>query len=59
MAKDIGAHKVIVLDRIDRRLALAEEFGADHTVNIEEFNSPDTRQGRVLELTEGRGANVA
>ena len=58
MAKDMGAHKVIVLDRLDRRLALAEEFGADHTMNIEEFNTPDTRRGRVLELTEGCGANV-
>src|SRR5205823_8933247 len=58
MAKDMGAHKVIVMDRLDHRLALAEEFGADHTVNVEEFNTPKTRKQRVLELTEGRGANV-
>ncbi len=58
MAKDMGAHKVIVMDRLDHRLALAEEFGADHTINVEEFNTPNTRRERVLELTEGRGANI-
>lgn len=58
MAKDMGAHKVIVLDRLDHRLALAEEFGADHTINVEEFNTPATRRERVLDLTGGRGADV-
>jgi D-arabinose 1-dehydrogenase-like Zn-dependent alcohol dehydrogenase len=59
MAKDMGAHKVIVLDRLPNRLKLAEEFGADHTINIEEFNTPQKRKERVLELTNGRGADVA
>lgn len=58
MAKDMGAHKVIVLDRLEHRLRLAEEFGADHTVNIEEFNTPNTRRERIMGLTEGRGANI-
>jgi threonine dehydrogenase-like Zn-dependent dehydrogenase len=58
MAKDMGAHRIIVLDRLADRLQLAEEFGADHTINIEEFNTPDTRYNRVMELTEGRGANI-
>ena len=48
----------IVLDRLENRLALAEEFGADHTINIEEFNTPETRVRRVRELTRGRGADV-
>jgi len=56
--KDMGAHKVIVLDRLPQRLALAEEFGADHTINIEEFNTPETRRRAVWDLTEGRGANI-
>jgi Zn-dependent alcohol dehydrogenase len=46
------------MDRLDHRLNLAEEFGADHTINVEEFNTPNTRRDRVLELTEGRGANI-
>ena len=58
MAKDMGAHKVIVLDRMENRLSLAEEFGADHTINIEEWNTPEARRERVWELTEGRGANI-
>ena len=36
----------------------AEQFGADHTINIQEFNTPETRVRRVWELTEGRGADV-
>ena len=58
MAKDMGADRVIVLDRLENRLRLAEEFGADHTINIEEFNTPETRVARVRELTRGRGADV-
>ena len=58
MAKERGADRVIVLDRLENRLALAEEFGADHTINIEEFNTPETRVRRVRELTRGRGADV-
>ena len=58
MAKDMGADRVIILDRLDNRLQLAEEFGADHTINIEEFNTAETRVQRVWELTDGRGADV-
>jgi threonine dehydrogenase-like Zn-dependent dehydrogenase len=58
MAKDMGADRVIVLDRLENRLQLAEEFGADHTINIEEYNTPETRVHRVWELTNGRGADV-
>ena len=54
----MGADKVIVLDRLDHRLRLAEEFGADHTVNIAEYATPEARQERILELTGGRGANL-
>ncbi|MBM3925104.1 MAG: zinc-binding dehydrogenase [SAR202 cluster bacterium] len=58
VAKDLGAHQVIVLDRLENRLQLAEEFGADHTINVEEFNTPEARVGRVKELTHGRGADI-
>ncbi len=51
-----GADTIIVtgLSRDEKKLALAKEFGADHTINIEE---EDGRQ-RVLELTNGHGADV-
>jgi D-arabinose 1-dehydrogenase-like Zn-dependent alcohol dehydrogenase len=58
MAKDMGADRVIVLDRLENRLQLAEEFGADYTINIEEYNTPETRIRRVWELTNGRGADI-
>ena len=58
MAKDMGSDRVIVLDRLQNRLKLAEEFGADYTINIEEFNTAETRLERVKELTNGRGADV-
>ncbi len=57
MAKDMGAHRVIVLDRIPERLALAVEFGADHTINIDEYDSLEARRDRIFELTDGRGSN--
>src|SRR5256712_4690997 len=58
MAKDMGAHQVIVLDRLDNRLRLAEEFGADATINVEEYATPVARVQRIRELTHGRGANI-
>jgi D-arabinose 1-dehydrogenase-like Zn-dependent alcohol dehydrogenase len=53
-----GAAKVIVLDRLPGRLALAERFGADHTINVDEYPSPEERRARILELTDGAGADV-
>ena len=58
MAKDMGADRVIALDRLENRLRLAEEFGADYTINIEEYNTPEARIQRVRELTKGRGADI-
>ena len=55
-AKEAGAGQVIVtgLARDERKLALAREFGADITVNVE---SEDVR-AIVREATDGRGADV-
>lgn len=55
-AKDAGAGRVIVtgLARDANKLALAREFGADVTVNVE----ADDLRGIVREATDGRGANV-
>lgn len=58
MAKDMGADKVIVLDRIDARLDVAREFGADHTINVEEFPTADQRVKMIQEITGGRGADI-
>lgn len=55
-AREAGAGRVIVtgLAADERKLALAREFGADLTVNVE---SEDVR-GIVREATDGRGADV-
>ena len=58
IAKDMGAYPIIVMDRLEPRLELAAEFGADYTINVQETASADERVERVRELTEGVGANV-
>jgi len=58
VARELGAAQVIVIDSIPERLALAREFGADAVVDIEEFPDTEMRVRRVLELTDGWGADV-
>jgi D-arabinose 1-dehydrogenase-like Zn-dependent alcohol dehydrogenase len=58
VAKEMGAGRVIVIDSIPSRLELARGFGADFTVDIEEFPDSEMRIKRVLELTDGWGADV-
>ena len=58
VAKERGVSQVIVIDGIDSRLELAHEFGADVTIDLKEFNTPQARVRRVRELTEGEGADV-
>jgi threonine dehydrogenase-like Zn-dependent dehydrogenase len=58
VAKEMGADKVIAIDRIAGRLALAREFGADATINASELERPEERIAAVRELTDGRGADV-
>ena len=58
MAKDMGAHKVIVLDQLDNRLSLAREFGADATINVLAHPEPEDRIQLVRDHTDGHGADV-
>ena len=51
----VGCGKLIALDIDDRKLDLARQFGADEVINV---NSP-TLQQQILELTDGRGSDVA
>ncbi len=59
VAKDRGAHKIIVIDGIDDRLELAKAFGADEIVDMKEYTTPLERMMRVMELTNFKGADVA
>ena len=53
-ARLVGAAKVIAVDLDDRKLALAREFGATHTVNASEVDPVEA----ILALTDGNGADV-
>ena len=57
VAREMGAGKIIVLDRLPARLALAHEFGADYTVNVDELDMAD-RVDYVLDHTGGIGADL-
>ncbi len=54
--REAGAGRVIVtgLEADRRKLALAQEFGADHCIDVQ---NQDARQ-QIRELTDGRGADV-
>jgi threonine dehydrogenase-like Zn-dependent dehydrogenase len=58
VARDMGADRVIVVDRLADRLELARAFGADHTLNAAEVPTAEQRIEAVKELTGGFGADV-
>lgn len=58
IAKDMGAARVIAIDGQPERLKLAREFGADDTIDINEYPEARDRVARVRELTGGIGADV-
>ena len=58
VARDMGADRIIVLDRIAERLELAKAFGADHTVSVADVATTQRRIEAVLELTDGFGGDV-
>jgi threonine dehydrogenase-like Zn-dependent dehydrogenase len=58
VARERGA-RVIVLDGVADRLDAARSFGAEHTVDIDAFDTAEGRAARVRELTGGLGADVA
>lgn len=58
VAREMGAHRIIVIDGIPDRLELARAFGADEIIDMREYPTPEARIGRVMELTGYRGADV-
>jgi len=58
VARDMGAGRVIAIDAIEERLALARAFGADETINLRELATREARVRRVRELTCGAGADL-
>jgi D-arabinose 1-dehydrogenase-like Zn-dependent alcohol dehydrogenase len=58
VAREMGARQVISVDRIRGRLELARAFGATHTIDASETETPEDRIAAVHELTDG-GADIA
>lgn len=56
-ARLLGCGKLVAVDRFPSRLALAEEFGATLTLNVDETDL-DERLARIREHTGGHGADV-
>jgi len=54
-AKLLGATKIIVVDTVPARLAMAKRMGADIVVDFKKENPVDA----IMRLTEGRGVDVA
>ncbi|MGN6747019.1 MAG: zinc-binding dehydrogenase [Xanthobacteraceae bacterium] len=58
-AQEMGAARVICVGAPERpRLELARKFGAQATVDIERYQTPDARIARVHELGGGFGADL-
>ena len=57
VAKEKGAI-VIVIDGVNDRLNNAKKFGADYIIDLNEYDTVEKRAERVLELTNGNGADV-
>jgi scyllo-inosose 3-dehydrogenase len=57
LSKAAGASTIIAFDRIDERLTIAKEIGADYVFNIEKIGNQKPGE-KVMELTQGWGADV-
>lgn len=57
VAKEFGA-TVVVIDGVKNRLQKAKSFGADHLIDMNEYETTEKRAKAVYELTGGRGADV-
>jgi threonine dehydrogenase-like Zn-dependent dehydrogenase len=52
-AKHYGAGRIIVVESIPERIELAKRFGADDVV------APETAVAQILEMTDGKGVDLA
>jgi threonine dehydrogenase-like Zn-dependent dehydrogenase len=58
VAREMGAGRVIVIDGVDERLALACQFGADETVDLREHPASEARIKHVRALTDDGGGDI-
>lgn len=58
LARLSGARQIIVVGAPEQRLTMAKRLGATDVVSMEQVNNEQERVQAVLELTQGRGAEV-
>ena len=58
MARMLGAGQIIAIDKSEYRLRLAKQLGVSGTVSLNEFPTETERIRRVIELTDGLGADL-
>ncbi|MEM2896324.1 MAG: zinc-binding dehydrogenase [Candidatus Bathyarchaeia archaeon] len=58
LASESGASRIIVTDKNSERLKIAKKLGADHSINLEELRDRESRIEKLMELTDGIGADV-
>jgi len=57
VAKEMGAGRVISLDKRDHRLEMAKAFGAEVTINVDK-TSREQRSEMIRDITRGVGADL-
>ncbi len=58
LAKSTYASQTIVIDSVEKRLEIAKDIGADYIIDMNVHKNEKDRINRVLELTNGRGADL-
>lgn len=58
MAKMLGAGKIIAVDKSEYRLKLAKELCVNETISLNDYPREEERTARVMELTDGLGADL-
>lgn len=53
----LGAGNIVAIDKSEYRLNFVKEFGATHTLNVDE-TTPGERKQFIADLTDGRGTDV-
>ena len=58
LAAQSPASKIITIDMSETRLEFSKKWGATHTISMNEYKTAEERNARIMELTDGRGADV-
>lgn len=58
MARMLGAGRIIAIDKSQYRLNLAKQLGINETISLNEFPTETERIRKVVDLTDGLGADL-